>query len=304
MYSNKIVNKERKRAYINNLLKTQPYFKIKSRNVNFLLAIIVLFVCIFLFDFKYNKMIILSEISEVNIKVKGNGNIKLVSDSFFEKYSHCDIFLNGENNSDINVLNLDQQTSQSINDIKIIWYDTIITTEKMFEDCGKIVEIDLSKFDSSLVNNMNNMFYYCYSLTSINLLNFDTSKVKNMKQMFTHCSSLKSLNLSNFNTSLVNDMTKMFFNCTSLNELNLSNFDTSEVKYMNYMFYKCEKLQFLDLSHFDTSNVETMNYMFEQILLTSLDLHSFNTSHVIDMRGLFHRCPNLVSLDQILIHQM
>ena len=52
MYSNKIDNKERKRAYINNLLKTQPYFKIKSRNVNFLLAIIVLFVCIFLFDFK------------------------------------------------------------------------------------------------------------------------------------------------------------------------------------------------------------------------------------------------------------
>ena len=103
MYYNKFVNEQRKSAYINDLLKAQSYFKIKSRKLYSFFNIIVLFICIFLFDFKYKKMNILSEISEVNLKVKGNGNIKLFSDSFFGLYNHCDIFLSEAKYSDINV---------------------------------------------------------------------------------------------------------------------------------------------------------------------------------------------------------
>ena len=47
------------------------------------------------------------------------------------------------------------------------------------------------------------MFNGCESLTSLDLSNFNTSSVENMENMFNGCKSLTSLDLSNFNTSLV-----------------------------------------------------------------------------------------------------
>ena len=42
-----------------------------------------------------NKENILSKLSEVKLKIKENGNIKLFSDDFLRKYNHCDIYING-----------------------------------------------------------------------------------------------------------------------------------------------------------------------------------------------------------------
>ena len=68
--------------------------------------------------------------------------------------------------------------------VKIIYFDNITTTESMFLNCDKIIEIDLSKFNTTQVNNMNNIFSGCFSLTSLYLSNFNTSIVKNMSFMF------------------------------------------------------------------------------------------------------------------------
>ncbi len=64
------------------------------------------------------------------------------------------------------------------------------------------------------------------------------------------------------------------------------------------MFYYFFWLQELDLSSWDTSNVTNMRYMFYGCSsLTSLDVSNFDTSKVTDMESMFYNCNKLTSLD-------
>ena len=173
------------------------------------------------------------------------------------------------------------------------------------------------------------MFYNCSKLTSIEFgSSFNTSNVNNMAAMFKGCSGLTSLDVSSFNTSNVTDMHELFRGCNKLTSLNVSSFNTSNVQRMDAMFYGCSGLTSLDVSNFNTSNVVLMTRTVDTVLdyytgyssnqevqiarnnelfrfgmfaqcssLTSLDLSSFNTSKVTDMRGLFEGCKNLTSLN-------
>ena len=132
----------------------------------------------------------------------------------------------------------------------------------------KFRTIDLSKFNTSNVTDMNHMFRECKA-TSIGLSNFDTSKVTTMQHMFNQCEAT-SLDLSNFDTSKVTDMRCMFYECQATS-IDLSNFNTSKVTTMEYMFYGCEAAS-LDLSSFDTSEVINMKAMFMHCRATSIKL--------------------------------
>ena len=118
---------------------------------------------------------------------------------------------------------------------KIIFYKPMSTTKEMFNNCYKIIEINLSKFNTSLVTDMNNMFAWCSSLYSLDLSNFNTSKVINMGSMFYRCIVLNSLNLSNFNTLKVNNTAIMFADSLFI-YLNLSSFDMTNVKSIYRIF--------------------------------------------------------------------
>ena len=134
----------------------------------------------------------------------------------------------------------------------------------MFKSCSKIIEMDLSHFDTSQVTNMNSMFELCTLLTSLNLTNFNTSQVTDMSHMFESCKSLKYLDLSYFDTSQVKFMYEMFFYCQSLIVLNLSNFNTTQVYDFEMMFAKCSSLISLDLSNFKILiDIETNGYIFD-----------------------------------------
>ena len=164
-----------------------------------------------------------------------------------------------------------------MNNITLIWDIYLNSTNNLFKECKKIIEIDLSNIDSSNITEMESTFYECSSLISLNLSNFDTSKVTVMGYMFYGCSSLISLNLFNFHTSQVINMNSMFNQCSSLISLNLSNFNTSFVTIMEAMFCRCSLLISLNLSNFNTSKVTTMEAMFfECSSLTFLDLSNFN----------------------------
>ena len=200
---------------------------------------------------------------------------------------------------------------------------------KLFEGCSKLTFIDFgSGFNTSNVTDMRGMFQGCSKLTNLNLSSLNTSNVNNMAAMFKWCSGLTSLDVSNFNTSNVTDMHEMFRGCSKLTSLDVSSFNTSHVQRMDAMFYGCSGLTSLDVSNFNTSNVVTMSRTVDTVLeyytgyisgqevqipennvlirfgmfaqcssLTSLDLSSFNTSNVTDMRGLFEGCKNLTSLN-------
>ena len=202
-------------------------------------------------------------------------------------------------------------------------------SRKMFYNRSELTSIDFGKgFNTSNVTDMTIMFRGCSKLTVLDVSSFNTSNVNRMDGMFFGCSGLTSLNVSSFNTSNVTDMHDMFRGCNKLTGLNVSSFNTSNVERMDGMFYGCSGLTSLDVSNFNTSNVVRMTRTVDTVLdyytgyssgeevqipesnklirfgmfaqcssLTSLDLSSFNTSKVTDMRGLFEGCKKLTSLN-------
>ena len=169
--------------------------------------------------------------------------------------------VNGDQNNN-NFINLEND----ISNITLIWNTPPSSTNNLFKGCcSHIIEIDLSNFDSSFVENMAGMFYLYSSLNYKDLSNFNTSSVTNMNNMFYGCSELIYLDLSFFDTSKVIKMENMFYRCSKLISLDLSNFNTSTVITMLNMFSGCSALTYLNLSNFDTSQVNNMYAMFSDV---------------------------------------
>ena len=88
----------------------------------------------------------------------------------------------------------------------------------------------------------------------------------------------------------------MFYGCEQLTSIpwNEFNIDTSKCGTTVSMFDDCTDLTSLDLSSFDTSQVIDMKFMFYQCnALTILDLSNFDTSKVIYMVNMFSGCDSL-----------
>lgn len=169
---------------------------------------------------------------------------------------------------------------------------------EMFDDCGKLVELDVSGFDTGQVTDMSYMFSGCVSLTQLDISGFDTSFVMDMRGMFSHCKGIAQLDVSNFDTSQVMNMADMFHGCKSLTQLDVSGFDTSQVTDMSDMFMECTGLERLDVGGFDTGQVTGMSGMFaccERVL--QLDVGGFDTSRVEYMAAMFAECKQLEQLD-------
>ena len=131
-------------------------------------------------------------------------------------------------------------------DISTKW---VTSMSKMFQGCSSLKSLNVSKFDTSLVQNgMDGMFQDCSSLTSLDVSSFDTGNVKDMSHMFSGCKKLENLNVSNFNTLNVTTMERMFFYCSSLTSLDISSFTTYSVANINRMFNRCTNLNKLYLS--------------------------------------------------------
>jgi len=71
----------------------------------------------------------------------------------------------------------------------------------------------------SHVQNMCGMF--SESKFNGDISRWNTSNVENMRSMFDGCSSLQSIDLSSFNTTNVKDMSDMFADCSSLKKENV-----------------------------------------------------------------------------------
>ena len=95
----------------------------------------------------------------------------------------------------------------------------------------------------------------------------------------------------------IKDCFAMFANLKNIEKIDFSNFDTSEVTYMGCMFEK-SLFKSLDLGSFNTSMVTNMRAMFfECTSLVSLNLNNFNILNVESMRRMFYGCSSLVSLN-------
>ena len=190
----------------------------------------------------------------------------------------------------------------NITSMNITKYPTVplINIESAFASAKSLTSLDVSNFDVRNVKSLQWTFYDMMVVTNITgLETWNTSNVTSTRNMFDRCFKLTSLNVSNFNTSKVTNMYCMFANCQKLTKIvGIENFITTNVQNMEGMFANCQSLTSLDVSNFDTRNVGRMCYMFQQCQsLTSLDVSNFDTSNVTDMNNMFENCNILKSID-------
>ena len=68
--------------------------------------------------------------------------------------------------------------------------------EDMFDNCGGLINLDLSSFNTKNVTKMRCMFYNCYNLKNIDLSSFNTKNATNMDKMLYNCNNIERLILS------------------------------------------------------------------------------------------------------------
>ena len=237
-----------------------------------------------------NKRSIYMYQSEINLIIKGIGQIPFLNEQFYRRATQ--VIVNGISiDPNINYYNF----TDTLNNVTIKFDGEITSCKNMFNGLKNIKEIDLSNFDTSKVTDMDSMFYLCTNLEKINFGNINTSLVKNMKYLFHYCYNLSSIDVSNFDTSSVTTTHSMFRFCTSLTSINVSNFNTHNMVDITDIFGGCSKLTSIDLSNFDTSKVKYMQGIFYRCYqLRRIDLRNFNTSSAINLVGIFHYCNSLV----------
>ena len=174
---------------------------------------------------------------EIKLKVKGTGLKNILSASSPYIYQcPTNIYLNEiliQDYTDCHYINIKEADS----DIKLIWNNNNIeSTKGMFYNCIDITEIDMTKFDTSLIVDMSYMFALCNSLKSLNVDNLNTEKVETFEYMFYNCKSLTSLNLESFRNPSSTSLYRMFYGCENLEYINIKNFEEKDNMNINEMF--------------------------------------------------------------------
>ncbi|GGG38011.1 LPXTG-motif cell wall anchor domain-containing protein [Lactobacillus apis] len=115
--------------------------------------------------------------------------------------------------------------------------------------CDNLTDITFgNNFKTTNVTNMNSMFYHLQKMIELDLSSFDTSKVTDMAYMF-QSTKLTKINLSSFDTSKVTNMKWMFYQSNALKELDIHNFDMSAVTNSDEMLEDLDSLDILVLGN-------------------------------------------------------
>ncbi|MBE6158408.1 MAG: BspA family leucine-rich repeat surface protein [Firmicutes bacterium] len=152
-----------------------------------------------------------------------------------------------------------------------------------FSGLQELIDLDLTKFDSSRAFDLSYLFSEDYKIKSIDLSLFDTTNAVDTSRMFYEAKSLQSLDISSFDTRNVSNMRQMFKGLRTAKTLNLGdNFYTSKVTNMYQLFQTLRGIETLDLgSHFDVSNVIDARDMFQVSGETSIFKTIYSTQDLI-----------------------
>lgn len=181
---------------------------------------------------------------------------------------------------------------QDITGTQYLHTDYVTDMSYMFSGC-RLASLDLSRFNTEKVTNMQNMFASCSELTSLDLSSFNTASVKNMSYMLYGCANLESLDVSSFNTASVTNMNRMFSDCSSLACIDLRSFNTKQVTAMTGMFYSCSALAtILAGDDWSTEAVTSHGYMFTNCTsLVGRNGTAYSSSYVDKTYARFDNAP-------------
>ena len=139
---------------------------IKYNNYN-LITFIIISLIISSEELK-NKIIKLNLNSEIVIYIKGNGTQKILNSNISIPN---ETFINN-NSKTISTNNIYNLTLEE-NEIKLVFYESLIDCSYMFSELTNITKINFIKFNT-LSTNMEGMFFGCSNLESLDLSYFNT----------------------------------------------------------------------------------------------------------------------------------
>ena len=193
----------------------------------------------------------------------------------------------------------------SIKDFSNINTSKITRLSHLFSFC-KITSIpDISKWDTSNVELMDNMFLHCLDLKTLpDISSWNTSKVKSINNLFNDFKKLEYIpDISKWNTNNLENMEDLFNGCRSIKSLpDISKWKTTKIKSLQNVFSDCIHLENLpDISKWDTSNITDMSGLFYDCAALEFlpDISKWDTSKVTNMNKMFYSCTSLAFLPDI-----
>jgi len=222
------------------------------------------------------------------------------------------LYKNDENSTKlkIRIINKKKDMNRIIikNELDLSKWNTnnVTNMESLFSNCKSLSSLpDISKWNVNNVTTLENLCMGCESLSSLpDISKWNTNKIVSMTNLFSFCTNLSSLpDISKWNTNNVTNMDNIFTFCTNLSSLpDISKWNTNKIISMNNIFTFSTNLSSLpDISKWNTNNVTNMEHLFNNCTsLSSLpDISKWNTNKIVSMNGLFSFCTNLTSLPDI-----
>ncbi|MBP3890981.1 MAG: BspA family leucine-rich repeat surface protein [Solobacterium sp.] len=181
---------------------------------------------------------------------------------------------------------------------------------RMFSNCPKLKEADLSKFtNEGVITNMQNMFNGCTSLEKVVLNNpdFKGATVNGgvmIANMFAGCTSLKEVDLSNIELPIRTSNAQpgdMFNDSKNLETVKMNNTKlicANKDGDFSEMFNNCPNLSTVEVNGFEAQGGIDFTSMFENDpALTTMDMSDVYVDDAQYMTNMFHNCTGLETLD-------
>lgn len=168
-----------------------------------------------------------------------------------------------------------------------------------YSDSGNqyVKELDLSRWDTTLMTDVSAMFYNWVALRGVNFDGWTMKNVRDANGMFENCDSLKYIDTSSWQMKNLQNTHYMFSYCRSLKTLDTSKWDLSELTSGSFMFRNCSSLQELDTSKWDLSNIKWTGAMFENCSsLKKLDFRNSTFRKVDSASDMFYGVDSLQEL--------
>lgn len=168
-----------------------------------------------------------------------------------------------------------------------------------YSDSGNqyVKELDLSRWDTTLITDVSAMFYSWKALRSVNFDGWTMKNVRDANGMFENCDCLKYIDTSSWQMKSLQNAGFMFSYCTGLDALDTSSWDLSELTSGSFMFRNCSSLQELDTSKWDLSNIKWTGAMFENCSsLKKLDFRNSTFRKVDSASDMFYGVDSLQEL--------
>ena len=177
------------------------------------------------------------------------------------------------------------------------WTFSGSSTERMFEGCISITNLDLRNLGMDTVVDSSYMFHGCSSLQTLDTSKWNLGNLSNGQYMFQSCSSLQTLDTSKWNLGNLNTAESMFGQ-TKINTLDVKDWDLRKLTNTAYMFFQTPLIS-LDTSGWRLNNLSTAAQMFQfcSNLISLGDTSRWGLERLTNATAMFHQCRSLQSLD-------